>query len=489
MHRSRSPRAQAVRLIIVYTAMTLVVLVSLTILLLFIQGYRFNAADRSLEQGGLVQFESKPSGATVTFDNRVLSRKTATRLSATSGSHTVVINRDGYRPWQKTITVDPGTVHWLNYVMLVPDELEPTTEFTYQQIDQSLPAYKKNKLALLPDDNQPRVDIIDAGLSQPSKKTVEIPERLVVAGDSSSVVKIELISWDETANRLLAKVSAGKSSQWLVVDTREPARSVNISSLFADNTPVQQVLFDARSSKHVYVLSKNSLYRVAYEDSTVPEPIATNIASLSQSLQGVIAFTTTYDKEEKSRSTGYYTPGADRTKSIQSYYDNGSPSLRLRTGEYFDDQYLVVQYGSTVEISRLSLHPSDDDQALTPVSIATINLEDGVEYLDFSPTERFVVAQHKSSFTTYDLEHLSVDSATVRGESPVKSQLTWLDDFHIWSGRDDELRIYEFDGQNGSFIGDIGKNQIPLLTKSGKYLYFVSPVNDKQQSLLRVQLF
>lgn len=488
MHRTRSPRSQTIRLAIVYTTMTVVVLVALTILLLFVQGYRFNANDRSLEQGGLIQFESKPGGATITFDNQTLTRKTSTRLAAASGSHTIVMSRDGYRPWQKTITVEPGVVHWLDYTLLIPRDLKPEVSFSYDNIDQSLAAYGENKLAILPDDAKSRIDIVDASSSQPRRQTIEVPVRLINSDDESPTVKATLVTWDKSANNMLVKVRINKTTHWLVINTRDPAQSVNISSLFSSNKALSQVVFDVRSSKHVYVLSDGALHRVAFEDGVVSEPITTRVAEISQNTRGIISFTTQLDKETGGRSTGYYSPGAEKVKILEEYLDDGKPDLRVRIGEYFGDQYVVTQYDNTVEVDKVSLHPSDDDQDLALTNITTIDLEDGIEYLDFSPRERFIVAQHKASYTTYDLELMKVDTATVRGESAVTTQFAWLDDFHLWSNRDDELRIYEFDGENGSRIGAMASNQVPLLTKSGKYLYYVGPVEDGRQSLLQVQL-
>lgn len=489
MHRSRSQRAQTIRLVIVYTAMTLVVLVTLTILLLFIQGYRYDASRQSIEQGGLVQFESKPSGATIIFDNQPLSRKTSTRLGTSSGTHSVVIERDGYRPWQKTITVDPGAVHWLDYVRLIPKDLKPESVYSYDKVDQSLAAFEQNKLAVVPDKTEPLVEVIDTSGNQPQRQTIEVPDRLISEEDKQSNPKLTLISWDKAANRILSKVKSGPKTEWVVIDTRSPAQSVNLSSLFESENSLSKVVFDERSSKHVYALSDNVIFRAEYEEGTKPQPVVMKVEKFSQSARGVLAYTNLYDKDSDSQSVGYYTPGASRSKTIKTYYNESKASLNIAIGEYFSSQYMAIQHEDAIQISRLSLHPSDSDRELSPSIIGTLNLEDGVDYLSFSPSERFVVAQHKATYATYDLELSKVNTTTLRGESPVTGQLSWIDDFHLWGNRDNKLRLYEFDGANTALLDDIAAGQTPLLTNNGRYLYYIAlPDGDKKQSLQRIQL-
>ena len=101
MHKHRNKRRLRIQLTFVYTLMGLAIVSILTILVLVIQGYRYNQFDGKVEQGGLVQFNSKPSGATVTVDDAMLANKTASKVTLTAGTHTITMSRDGYGSWKK----------------------------------------------------------------------------------------------------------------------------------------------------------------------------------------------------------------------------------------------------------------------------------------------------------------------------------------------------------------------------------------------------
>ena len=81
----------------VYTFMTLSVTVIVSLLMLVVLGYQFNQKDGKLEQGGLLQFYSIPTGAQVTLDEMKLGSLTNTKTTVDSGNHFVTFSDNGYR--------------------------------------------------------------------------------------------------------------------------------------------------------------------------------------------------------------------------------------------------------------------------------------------------------------------------------------------------------------------------------------------------------
>ncbi|HPQ82798.1 MAG TPA: PEGA domain-containing protein, partial [Candidatus Saccharimonas sp.] len=96
MHRKTSKRRQRAQLTFVYMVMTFAVVASVATLMMIVLGYRFNRYDGKVEQGGLVQFDSRPSGAEVTLDTVQLANKTASKITATAGAHAVTMTKPGY---------------------------------------------------------------------------------------------------------------------------------------------------------------------------------------------------------------------------------------------------------------------------------------------------------------------------------------------------------------------------------------------------------
>src|SRR5690606_16465960 len=98
-----SKKKQLILQVAIYALMTATVLMVVFALVLYTLGYRFDRAAGTLEQGGLVQLNSIPSGAKLTINATRLSATTSTKTTLAPGPHTITMNRDGYGLWQKTV--------------------------------------------------------------------------------------------------------------------------------------------------------------------------------------------------------------------------------------------------------------------------------------------------------------------------------------------------------------------------------------------------
>ena len=128
MKRQLSKRRQPLVRTAVYSFMTLSVVVIVTMLVFVVLGYQFNERDGKIEQGGLLQFASIPTGANVTLDDNRWSPRTNTKSNVAVGSHSVSFDKDGYRTWKKTIYVKAGEIGWLSYARLIPSKITPEPE-------------------------------------------------------------------------------------------------------------------------------------------------------------------------------------------------------------------------------------------------------------------------------------------------------------------------------------------------------------------------
>ena len=121
MHnRNVSKKRELATRIAVYSLMSTAVVAVVVLSLLYILGYRFDSSRHRVEQSGLVQFVTQPSGATVEVDGRALSQKTTAKESVSPGGHEFVMWREGYETWRKTLDIKAGTLTWLNYARLIP---------------------------------------------------------------------------------------------------------------------------------------------------------------------------------------------------------------------------------------------------------------------------------------------------------------------------------------------------------------------------------
>lgn len=71
-----------------------------------------------IEQSGLIQIHSMPTGATVELDGSTIFSRTNLSRSLTAGEHSLKLSRDGYDTWQKTIKMSSGMLMRLHYPRL-----------------------------------------------------------------------------------------------------------------------------------------------------------------------------------------------------------------------------------------------------------------------------------------------------------------------------------------------------------------------------------
>ena len=123
-------RRQNRRVIISEIIMVVAVIVTAGILALVVSGYWLNA-DFEVERQGMLQISSVPTGANVEVDGESswLQRTNTSKVVA-SGEHTIVLTKDGYDSWSKTVNVNEGLLYRLHYPRLFL--LDRTAEDVYE---------------------------------------------------------------------------------------------------------------------------------------------------------------------------------------------------------------------------------------------------------------------------------------------------------------------------------------------------------------------
>jgi hypothetical protein len=99
------------RSLLIFSSVSLFILVSTYFISLFARGYRFSSKNGlNLNPTGIISAVSKPKGASV-YINDKLTTATDDTINLTPGIYKLKINKDGFLPWEKTVTVKPETVY------------------------------------------------------------------------------------------------------------------------------------------------------------------------------------------------------------------------------------------------------------------------------------------------------------------------------------------------------------------------------------------
>lgn len=104
------------------------IFISTYVISLIARGYRFSIKDGIIiSPTGMVSAISRPKGASVYVDEKLITATDDT-INLPPGVYSLKINKDGFLPWQKTITIKPETVYQADIQLFssVPD-LKPLT--------------------------------------------------------------------------------------------------------------------------------------------------------------------------------------------------------------------------------------------------------------------------------------------------------------------------------------------------------------------------
>ncbi len=481
MHRKRNKKRLRIQLTFVYTLMVIAVVSIVAILILVIQGYRYNRFDGKLEQGGLVQFNSRPSGATVTVDSVTLANKTASKVTLTAGSHTIGMSREGYSSWKKDVVVRPGSVLWLNYALLFPNSPTVETAAQYTTVSSALPSPNQKRMAVIADADVAEVSLTTLGSSKPETVKAVIPQAAYTAPAESTAHSFALVTWDKESNMLLIRHTYGEKAEYVSLDTRDgKARNVT-AELGVD---VKKIAYSRGDSNVLYVLTAaNELRRISMSSSTVSGPLASNVADFTTNEDKVIMYTTHEDDRGK-RSVGYVSSGSNKAKVIASYSDTAG-TLLAATGNYYGDHYLAVLHGTTLKIVKGDFPSSDSANAPSLTQVASLTVANGADYMSFSPnSNRMVYAAKGSQIVTYDLELRSHALTTL--QDPLTRDVQWLDDYHLFAvGKNGYY--YDYDGTNSQMFASNTLDHPVTLSDNDKYIYYFTS-SEKGAILQRVKL-
>jgi len=483
MPKKITKRRLRLQLTFVYGIMILAVVAIVAVLVLFVQGYRFNRYNGRLEQGGLVQFDSQPSGATVTADNSELANKTASKIVLSAGTHTITIDKDGYNPWKKDVIVKPGTVLWLNYALLFPTNPKVNTAVRYTSVASALPSPNERMMAVLADATIPEITLTTLDTDRPVTTKFTVPTSAYTQPADGTVQSFSLLEWDKDSHLLLMKHTVNNTQEYISVDSRDASRAVNVSAGLG--VSVSAMHYALNDSNVVYMLTaSHELRRGNISSMTLSGPLASAVGGFSVSESNVIVYETLPDINDQ-RIVGYVSSDSSKAKVLSSYSGLGSTALLASSESYYGEHYVVILHGTTLDILKGDLPASDSNAVLSLSHYASVTVAGGGDYLDFSPdNNRMVYVTKGTRITTYDLELKDVATTTL--QEPLTRDIQWLDGYHMMSANKDGY-YYDYDGTNSQKFASNVLDLPGALESGNKYLYYFTK-SGTETLLNRVQM-
>lgn len=487
MYHPPSKRTQLLQRIIVYSAMSLAVVVIVVVLAFFMLGYQFNRVEGTIEQGGLVQFNSHPAGAAVIIDGKNLGIRTAAKRTMAPGPHFIKMQRAGYQAWQKSVEVMPGSVLWLTYARLVPKELKPVSVESFPVITSTAASPNNEMMAMKTKAATPVIHVADLSRDDARITEITLPDDSFTPPSPSQSQSFTLETWDSSSRYLLIKHTYDKNKiEWIVADTQDMSSTKNVTKLVG--MQMEKPIFDDDDPTILYALVDNDIRRIDLDAATLSRPLVSNVDEFTLYGDATLVYVTRLDPETKVRSVGYFSQGSTKPRTIRSYSDNGKIPLHIAIGQYFSQYYVAIAYNETVEVMKGTLPRSDVSNPSAYEAVATMTIPGGARYLSIMTSGRFVVAQTDHAYIVHDIELNKTTTTTLKGDKAVKQKLQWLDNYTVWSDQTGILRIYEFDGANQHDIMPVSPGFSATYSPNDTYLYGINKSDDGKFHLTRVRM-
>lgn len=473
-HRSQKRRLLIQR-IVAYVVSTLAVLLIVTGAILFIQGYRLDSDHGRLEQGALLQFRSLPSGSTITIDGRVISSRTPAKYTVLSGKHSFTMEHDGYRPWAKVLDIKAGTLTWLDYIRLIPTDLQVSTVSSYGSLSNVKASPDRRFMLIQEKPDVATFDIVNLTSDTATSAKVSLPPA-VYSGAANINTKHTFTptSWDGSGRYVLVKHQyGGATAEWLVLDTQSAKDSKNVTKIL--DMDLDHLQFYGNSGKVFYGLSDGNVRKLDINAKTISATIIGKVKKFEINEPGVVAFVGTDASSSKQSVAGVYRDGHDSSFILKKV--NTSEPLNITTARYRGDDYVAIATGKKVNLLKGD-YPSgnsDDISSLKPWK--TFDLNGNVEKLMFNSAGNILIARSGQTFMSYEIEYERLNTAALETQER-SPQVQWLDNAYLWSSYDNRLTIREFDGTNSHVLNAVEPKFDAVLTNNGRFLYSINKSGD-----------
>ncbi len=483
MHHHNSKRSNFIKRLVVYSATTLLVVLIAGFVILTVMGFKFDTDRQQFEQYAFLQFNSAPTGASVAVNGVEVTGKTPNKTSVPEGKHEVVIWRDGFETWRKTLYIKSGTLTWLNYILMVPTKLSVESVADYEGLSTSLVSPLNKYIVVQQFVDKPSFDIAQLDMDLPTFNQIAIPKKDYSEAYTTSVKHaFKVASWDQGERYMLIKHNYNDNTEWLVADSQDENNTKNITKLF--DLQFSDVKFSGTGGNTFFGLESGNIRKLDTKTGTVSKLLATKVKQFSLYSQNIITYIG--DGDNGGRLVGLYRDGDEKPYVVKTISSSNVNRLQVASSRYFSEDYIAIADGKNVDILSGNYSTLLFSDLSSIKSVKTFDVAGDVLNLSFSPSGQYLLAQSGADFTSYDLEYKNTVLSTVDTTGSA-SPLKWLNNSYFWSDNGSNLNIREFDGANPRLINSVVVGQDVALTKSGKFLYSLDKSTNGYQ-LQRVKM-
>ncbi|HEY1836008.1 MAG TPA: PEGA domain-containing protein [Candidatus Saccharimonadales bacterium] len=472
-----------IKLVTGYVLVAIAVILSTKLLLYAAYGYGLHKGQ--VIQNGLIFVSSTPSGSQVRLNGQ-RNGSTGERLTLEAGTYTMKIQRNGYRTWQRAVTVEGGTVEHFDYPFLFPINLTTTTTKTYPKAP-SLATQSPDRRWLLIEQPGSLTDFDLYDLKNPKSvkiSTISLPAGLLTA--STAKQSLKLVDWSNDNRHVLLKHVFGGSYEYILVDTQSSSQSVNLSKNLSLNSRAQLTLQnDAYNHYFVFDTKAETLGTVTL-GSLDATPLLQHVLAYNTYGTNIVLYAT--DQNAPSGQTkimlhqnnqSYFIRDVSRAKTYLLNLTQYSGSWFVAAGSPSENSVYVYKN----PVSALSQNPGE---GLAPITVLRV---DDPNYLEFSANAQFIMAEHANQFAVYDDEYDKTYAYTANAhfDAP-QPHAVWMDGDRINYVSGGKLVAFDYDSTNFQTLMAANPHYVPFFGQNYRYVYALAQQSATAKTAASTQL-
>lgn len=476
-------RRHNIILMVGYIFIGVAILVTTVVMLYLAYGFGLGK-DGEIIQNGLVFFSSHPSNASIYIDG-TKKTNTGARLVIAAGSYNVMLQKDGYRSWQKTLKVEGGAVQHVAYPFLFPSVLTTTELRSYAAAPVLTTESPDNHWLLVqPAGSVATFEKYDLSSSTSVAKppvTLTLPASVITSATGPQ--KIQVVAWaDDNRHVLLTHTYDTNKMEYILLDQANPSSSVNLTQTLKLTVSQQLTLQnDKYDNYYVYDQQAQSLGQASLGQPSVT-PLLLNVLAYKAFGSDTIVYVTSASQPAGKVEAMFRQGGQDYP--LQSF--PAKDTYELAVSEYDGDWFAAVGAASkgTVYLYKNPAYQYGNNPGHTEIPLSILHVA-APSVVSFSPRSQFVAAEHGTQFAVYDVENdQRYAFTTSKALDKPQSSAEWMDGSHFEYVSGGQLVVVDYDGTNLQVLMSADAPYVPAYDPAYRYVYALAPNATGKQTAL-----
>lgn len=498
-------KRQLVRVIIAEVGMVLSVIAIVVVSTFAAMGFMISS-NGGIEQSGLMQLHSLPTGATVKIDGSTIFSRTNLSRTLSSGEHSVELSREGYDTWQKTVKINPGVLLRVYYPRLFLQDrtAEAVRNLTTNgNLEFYSPSSNRNYI-LYAEKGSSEWQLVDIRGDELKVTPLDLSGILpgMLEETSKSTTKnnpetheykfhgtIDEIKWSTNEEHVLVKVTYEDKSEWILLHLKDLARSLNITRTFGLGD-TQLMMIDSSASQ-LFMLENHQLRRIDTSGEVMSRVLLENVIDFTSYDHNVVYVTE--NPSTHKRQIGVYRDNEKGGTIIADVPEDAKVQIAL--SYYYDEDYIAYLLDDKITVLYGKIPAYEEDGA--DISDLKTLVEDTTysivpENFSVSPEGEYLLAQKDTRLVVMDL-----DMGDIFEYDAPNSNVKWLDSSMLYTVQDQQIIVWDFDGTNQRNLSENIKtvnNKTPkilnrpvVVTANNRWMYYLVE-GDKFTALTREKI-